>query len=163
MNYIYIGKYVNTHGIKGEIRILSDFEFKDKIFKKGFTIYIGSEKLPMTINTYRIHKNYDMLTFDEIKDINNIEKYKGMNVYAIKEQIETSEIFNEDYIGMDVIMDREIGKVVDIVKSKAYDLLVINNNKKKNYIPKIDEFIEKIDVENNKIYIRKIEGLIDED
>ena len=39
MDYIYIGKIVNTHGIKGEVRILSDFKYKDRIFKNGFNMY----------------------------------------------------------------------------------------------------------------------------
>ena len=45
MKYIYIGKIVNTHGIKGEVRLLSNFKFKDKVFKKGMTIYIGKDKV----------------------------------------------------------------------------------------------------------------------
>ena len=44
MKYIIIGKIVNTHGIKGELRILSDFKYKAKIFKKGFPLYIGHTK-----------------------------------------------------------------------------------------------------------------------
>ena len=39
--YILIGKIVQTHGIKGELRIRSNFEMKDRVFKKGFNLYIG--------------------------------------------------------------------------------------------------------------------------
>ena len=63
-----IGKFVNTHGIKGEIRIKSDFSRKDLIFKKGNYIYINNNKF--LIKSYRVHKNYDMLTFDGINNIN---------------------------------------------------------------------------------------------
>ena len=45
MDYINIGKIVNTHGIKGELRILSDFKFKDRVFVTGFNFYIGKEKI----------------------------------------------------------------------------------------------------------------------
>ena len=41
MKYIRIGKIVNTHGVKGEIRLLSDFKFKEKVFKNNFKVYIG--------------------------------------------------------------------------------------------------------------------------
>ena len=41
MDYVYIGKIVNTHGIKGELRIRSNFELKNVIFKPGFTLYVG--------------------------------------------------------------------------------------------------------------------------
>ena len=59
MQYLYIGKIVNTHGIKGEIRILSKFKYKDKVLKKHFKIYIGKNKQEETINTYRKHKQFD--------------------------------------------------------------------------------------------------------
>ena len=44
MKYIYIGDIVNTHGLKGEVRLISDFEYKNKVFKKGFKLYIGRTK-----------------------------------------------------------------------------------------------------------------------
>ncbi|MDE5539223.1 MAG: ribosome maturation factor RimM, partial [Bacilli bacterium] len=57
MEYVYLGKIVNTHGIKGEVRVLSDFERKDLVFKKGFALFIGEKKEKHIINTYRRHKN----------------------------------------------------------------------------------------------------------
>ena len=70
MKYIIIGKIVNTHGIKGELRILSDFKYKDKIFKKGFPLYIGYTKEKEIIN------------------INEVLKYKGEYVFINKEELE---------------------------------------------------------------------------
>ena len=60
MKYVYIGKIVNTHGIKGELRILSDFKYKDKVFKSNMLIYIGKDKIEEKIVSYRKHKNFDM-------------------------------------------------------------------------------------------------------
>ena len=66
MKYIIIGKIVNTHGIKGELRILSDFKYKDKIFKKGFPLYIGYTKEKEIINTYiSVDENYEKVFDDE--------------------------------------------------------------------------------------------------
>ena len=56
MKYIRIGKIVNTHGVKGELRLISDFKYKDKIFVDNFKIYIGKEKIEEKINSYRRHK-----------------------------------------------------------------------------------------------------------
>ena len=81
MDFLYLGKIVNTHGIKGEIRILSDFKYKEQVFKKGNNIYIGKDKIKEVLNSYRVHKNYDMVTLEGINDINDVLKYKGMNVY----------------------------------------------------------------------------------
>lgn len=161
MEYIYIGKIVNTHGIKGEIRILSQFDYKNLVFKKDFIIYIGNDKQQEVINTYRVHKNYDMVTLNGINDINDVLKYKGLNVYINKEDLKDV-VFDEDYIGLEVYTDKYIGKITDVMKGYQ-DILVIKNDDKKYLVPKLDEFIKNIDFSNNKIYINNIKGLIDED
>lgn len=161
MDYIYIGKIVNTHGIKGEIRILSDFQYKSLVFKKDFEIYIGSEKTKEIIHSYRPHKMFDMITLKGIDNINDVLKYKGLNVYIDKSSL-TGVLFDEDYIGLDAYTDHLIGKVVDIRKGKAYDILVIQKDQKQYLVPNIDEFIETVDTLNNKIVIHDIKGLIDE-
>jgi len=163
MNYIYIGEIVNTHGIKGEVRIISDFKYKKEIFKNGFNLYIGLNKKKLVINTYRVHKNYDMVTFNGINDINDVLDYKGEKVYINRDEIEFSGILDSDIIGLNVYTDKNIGIVKDIMKTKAHDILVVYNDKKRYLIPYINEFIDKIDLDNKKIYIKEIEGLISED
>ena len=85
MDYIYIGKIVNTHGIKGELRILSDFEFKEKVFIPGFSFYIGKEKRKEIVKTYRHHKIFEMITMNGYNDIDQVLKYKGDYVFVNKE------------------------------------------------------------------------------
>ena len=80
MEYIYIGKIVNTHCIKGELRLLSDFEKKDRVFKSGINIFIGKEKQSETIKTYRHHKQFEMITLEGYTNINEVLKYKDQNV-----------------------------------------------------------------------------------
>ena len=63
MKYVLIGRMVNTHGLKGEVRILSSFKYKDRVFKVGMKIYIGKDKVCEEITSYRFHKIYDMVTF----------------------------------------------------------------------------------------------------
>ena len=43
-DYVYIGRITNTHGLKGEVKIRSNFDYKDRVFKEGFTLYIGKDK-----------------------------------------------------------------------------------------------------------------------
>ena len=78
MEYIYIGKIVNTHGIKGEVRILSKFKYKSRVLKKYFKVYIGPSKEEQIINSYRPHKQFDMITLEGITNINEVLKYKGL-------------------------------------------------------------------------------------
>lgn len=153
MDYIFIGKIVSTHGIKGEVKIISDFFEKDKIFKKGFKLYITPLYHEEVINTYRVHKNYDMVTFNGYNDINEILKYIGMGVYIKRSDLDLKE---DEYLLSDLIgyavydNNKLLGKVSNIsfnnnVLLKIDDIF---------YIPFIDEFIEKVDVKTKKIMTR---------
>ena len=161
MNLIYIGKLVNTHGLKGEVRIISDFKYKDSVFKKNNYIYINDDRY--TINSYRKHKMFDMITLTEINDIDDALELKGYNVYINKDEYTFDGYLDEELIGLEVY-DNNIykGKIIDIYKTSTNDLLVIEGNKR-HMIPNIDTFVNKIDLENNKIYINYIKGLDNED
>ena len=76
MKYVLIGKLVNTHGLKGEVRILSSFDHKDKVFIPGMTIYIGRKKEKEEIVTYRHHKYFEMITMKGYSDIDEVLRYK---------------------------------------------------------------------------------------
>jgi len=160
--YVKVGELVNTHGIKGEVRIISDFKYKNDVFKTNNNLYIGKNKEKLQINSYRKHKIFDMVTFKGINNINDVLIYKGEFVYINKEEIKIDGYYDEDLIGLDVYSnDKYIGKVSNILKGIKNDNLVVENNNR-SLIPNISEFIEKIDLENKKIYIKEIEGLINE-
>jgi len=164
MKLIYIGDIVNTHGIKGELRIISDFKYKKEVFKKGMKLYIGRFHNVEVINTYRKHKNYDMVTLDGLNNINDVIMYKGDSVYINRDDIKIDGYFNEDIIGLSVISNNENkGIVRNILKNKAHDILFIEDNGNNHMVPFVDEFIEKIDLEDKKIYIKEMKGLFDED
>ena len=121
---------------------------------------IGKEKEEKIINSYRVHKNYDMVTFKNINDINLVLPYKGENIYIKRSDINSDIYLLEDLIGLDVYDNEKlIGNVDDILKNKLYDILVVG----KSMIPNIPEFIEKIDIINKRINIKNIKGLIYED
>jgi len=161
MNLIYIGKLVNTHGLKGEVKIISDFKYKDVIFKVNNNIYINDKKY--IIKSYRKHKIYDMVILSDINNIDDALEIKGNNVYIDKDEYKFDGYLDEEIIGLDVY-DEDIhkGKVIDIYKTNHSDMLVIEG-KKRHLIPYRDEFIDKIDIKNNKIYINYIKGLDNED
>lgn len=163
MKYIYIGDVVNTHGLKGEVRLISDFEYKKRVFKKNFKLYIGRSKDEVVINTYRVHKEYDMLTFVDLTSIDDVIIYKGDKVYINRDDLKIKGYFNEDLIGLQVYNnDKYIGKVEYIMKNKTYNILVVTEDETKNLIPNIPEFIASIDLENKRIDVKEIPGLINE-
>ena len=162
--FIYIGKIVNTHGIKGEIRIISDFEKKDKVFVIGMPIYIGRKKGKEIINSYRHHKNFEMITMKGYYDINEVLRYKGLYVYIKKEdlKLEDGEYLETDLINLKVIVDgNEKGIVTDIRDSGHNKFLVIKTEEKEVFIPYQKEFISSVDFTNNIIVITPIKGMFE--
>ena len=156
MEKILIGKYVSTHGIKGEIRIKSDFKYKDRVFKKDNIILINNQEFIIT--NYRIHKEYDMLSLKGIDNINQILGLKGSLVYTYKEQLnlKEQEYLDSDLINLNIYMsDKLIGKVNNITYINNTKKLYIVNN---NYIP--FELVKKLDIKNKKIEIVEVNGLV---
>ena len=162
MDYIYIGDIVNTHGLKGEVRIISDFKYKKSAFKIGMSFYIGKEKNKEVVNSYRTHKNYDMVTFSDKNHIEDVLIYKNEPVYVNRDDLEYDGYLDEDLIGLEVYCeDKHIGHVDTILKTSAHDILVVKNGSK-HMIPNIDEFIEKIDLDNSRLDIKYMKGLLNE-
>ncbi len=158
MELIKIGKIVNTHGIKGEIRLLSKFPYKDKVFVKDNTIYID-KKYKEVINSYRKHKNFDMITLVGYNNINEVLKYKGKYVYINKEDIilDKDNYLDEELIGLSVIFNNEVkGVITNIERYDKVVLFVIDNGK--YLVPYNNNLIDKIDINNKKIYIKNISG-----
>lgn len=157
---IYLGKVSNTHGLKGEIRILSDFERKNEVFRTNFPIIINGEKL--TITSYRPHKEYDMVTLKGYTDINDVLKFKGKKVYInrIDLNMQPDDYLMQDLIGFEIYEDDHlIGKVTDVVYNSSNVLLNVTGDKN-FYIPCNVNFIKSVDLEAKKIKVENTKGLI---
>ena len=159
MDKIYLGKVITTHGIKGEVRILSDFKHKDKAFKIGNGLVINNDILH--IKSYRVHKCYDMITFIEYNNINDVLKYVKSKVYIDRKYLCDVAYLDEDLIGMDVVFNScVVGKVKSIENISKNPLMAINVKNEIKYVPNNKEFIENVDFKENKVYIKYVEGLL---
>lgn len=160
MNYLYIGKLVNTHGIKGEVRILSNFRHIDKVFIKDMKFYVGKDKKEYIVETYRKHKNFHMVVFKDNYDINLIEHLKGSFVYINKEdlKLDKNTYLAVDLIGFNVIInDKLIGVISDVLDTPANEVLVLDN---KVMIPYVKAFINKVDMDNKEVVVNDVKGLL---
>jgi len=162
MEKVVFGKLVNTHGLRGEVKIISDSDFKDERFKKGSKIFIGD--LEVTIKSHRVHKNFDLVVFEEFNNINDVEKYKGTDLFIdkkdLKELVE-DEFYYHQLEGMEVFNGTElVGVVIEVRDMPSKELLVIKGKEKSIYVPFVDEFIKEVDIDGNKIIIEAIEGLL---
>ena len=159
MEYVCIGKLVNTHGIKGEVKLLSNFEYKDKAFVVGMNFYIGEDKEKVTVNSYRHHKVFDMVTFKEYNYINDVLKFKGKLVYVLKPDLalDNNSILDRDYIGMNAYYEGLLsGKVNDIIDNNGYKLMLIGTK----YVPFNKEFISSVSVTKKELILKNVEGLL---
>lgn len=159
MEYVCIGKLVNTHGIKGEVKLLSNFEYKDKAFVVGMNFYIGEDKEKVTVNSYRHHKVFDMVTFKEYNYINDVLKFKGKLVYVLKPDLalDNNSILDRDYIGMNAYYEGVlVGKVNDIIDNNGYKLMLIGTK----LVPFNKEFISSVSVTKNELILKNVEGLL---
>lgn len=162
MKYVLVGKLVNTHGLKGEVRILSEFKYKDRVFLPGMKIYIGRDKVCEEIVSYRHHKIFEMIMMKGYNDINQVLKYKGEYVFVNKEDIKLNpgEYLDEDIIGLIVIVDKKVmGVVKRIEKHNRNEILVVKSVDKNYLIPYNFDIIENIDLEKKEMSVKNIQGL----
>lgn len=159
MDLVYVGKIVNTHGIKGELRIRSDFEKKEMVFKVGNKIIIDNDE--HVIRSYRYHKIFDMITIDEYTNINDVLCYVGKNVYVSRDSLNLhdKDYLLSDLIGLNVVFNDTVYGIVSDYSNDLNPLLKIKYDKN-YYIPINSNFIKSVDLENKIIYVDDIEGLI---
>ncbi len=159
MDKIYIGKIVSTHGIKGEVRIISNFKYKTIAFNKNNELIINDNNY--VIESYRVHKIYDMIKFKDYNNINDVLNIINKKVYIDRKYLNKISYLDEDLIGMNVIYNnKNIGVIESVENIKNNPIIIVKTNDEKKYIPNNKDFIEKIDLSQNKVYIKYMEGLI---
>ncbi|MFD3445477.1 ribosome maturation factor RimM [Microbacteriaceae bacterium 4G12] len=165
-----VGKIVNTHGIKGEIRVVSRTDFPQERYKVGNTLYIWMEKsktpLEVKVASYRTHKSFDLLTFDGYNNVNDVEQFKGALIKVPEEQLGElgeDEFYYHEIIGCQVVTEEgeEIGKIVEILSPGANDVWVAKrSNGKEVLIPYIEDVVVDINIDEKRITIHVMEGLL---
>lgn len=169
MNYYNVGKIVNTHGLRGEVRIISTTDFATERYKKNQELVIldnGKIIDRVTVSAHRKHKNFDILLFTNYNTINDVEKYKGMTLAVSEDylsELETDEFYYHEIIGLNVYQNNQlIGKIKEILDLGSNDVWVVQRmNQKDVLIPYIKDFVLLVDVKNNRVEIADIDGLLD--
>jgi len=170
MNWYNVGKIVNTHGIRGEVRVMSRTDFPEERYAKGARLALfmpgAKEPVMLTVASHRVHKNFDLLTFEGHGSINDVEKYRDGILKVSNEDLgvlEEGEFYYHEIIGCTVIDQegREIGKVTEVLETGANDVWAVKPPEgKMHYIPYIEDVVLEVDPENGRIVIDPIEGLL---
>ncbi|GAA0349858.1 ribosome maturation factor RimM [Bacillus horti] len=174
MNKLFkVGKIVNTHGIRGEVRVLTTSDFKEERYRKGNVLYIvkdvkSTEAASVTIESHRVHKNFDLLMFEGHPSINDVEKYKGSFLMVTEDdrvELTEGEYYYSDIIGCEVITEdgEALGKIKEIISTGANDVWVIQRyaQGKDILIPYIEDVVKDIQLANKTITIHVLEGLLE--
>ena len=147
MERVIIGQIVNTHGIKGELKVKSSTDFVEERFEKNAHVYIDDHGQMID------------------QDINRVEKYKGCFLYADKdlELLDDDEYYVGDLIGCEVYQnEQKLGQVSDVQLYDHHDILVVKG-KQKIMIPYVEAFVKEVDIDQKRIDVTLIEGFYDED
>lgn len=172
IDYLNVGKIVNTQGLKGEVRVVSQTDFPGLRYKKGELLTLfqeGKESIQLIIKSHRKHKNFDILSFEGHLSINDVEKYREGILKIAQEQLtdlEENEYYYHEIIGLTVIdiLGKEIGKIREILSPGANDVWVVQRTKKKDVLlPYIESVVKKIDQEKGLVLVDIPEGLIDDE
>lgn len=165
MKQIKIGVLVNTHGLKGEVKIKPMTDFPDIRFQKGNTINIQYQDtlLPVTIEHVREQKDLLLVTFQDYDNINQVEPWKGSvlsidetKLHALEEdeayyfELQDCEVYDE--------ADHLIGIVSEVIETGANAILRVKGERE-YLIPYVKAFVTDFDVDSKKIKVKMVEGL----
>lgn len=172
-----VGKIVNTHGIKGELKVVPSTDFADIRFAKGSRLIMtdehSNERIPVEVTSGRQQKNVFLLKLNDWDDINVVQKYKGWSLKIAEtdlSELEPGEYYHHQIIGCQVVTEEgeNLGHIREILSPGANDVWVVERiqaspggKNKPLLIPYIDDVVIHVDIQQQVITIRLMEGLLD--
>ena len=165
--YFEIGQIVNTFGIKGFVKVnpfTDDMERFEEL--KSVLVVKNKQLVEMQIEEVKYQKNVVLIKFKGIEDINMAEEYKGCYIRIRREdarKLPEDTYFIADLIGLSVYDDngKLLGTVNDIYNNKVHDIYVIKDDLGKQILlPSTKEVIKQVDIDNDKIIVHLIDGLV---
>ncbi|KAF1300814.1 MULTISPECIES: ribosome maturation factor RimM [Enterococcus] len=170
--YLNVGKIVNTQGIRGEVRVISQTDFPEERYQKGAKLTLFRENqqpLILTIASHRKHKNFDLLSFEGYPTINEVEKFRDGILKVAMDQLsdlEEDAYYYYEIIGLNVVDEdgKSLGKIKEILSPGANDVWVVQRKGKKDaLIPYIESVVKTIDLEKGIVTVDLPEGLLDDE
>ncbi len=153
-DFLRIGKIINVHGIKGEVKILPLTDHIDRFFSLE-SVYLekNHSNIPLIITNVRTHKNSVLLKFEEITTRSQAEELKGFFISVKREdavKLSEDQYFITDLIGVMVysIEGEKIGPIKEVLQTAPTDIYVINMEDRKILVPALKEIFQEIDIHN---------------
>ncbi len=165
MNLIEIGEVVNTHGIRGEIK-LNPWTDSLEDLTDIVTFYLkdGDNAVALYADSVRIHKNCAIIKFENVDDIQTAETFRGRNLYVKKEALPEGRNYIADLIGLSVMTeDGILGTLSDVFPTGSNDVYEVKRKGEKPvYLPALKEVINEVNIEKGYMKVTVPEGLLED-
>ena len=161
-----VGVITTTHGVRGEVKVFPTTDAERFMELEYVILDTGREKRELTIQNVKFFKNLVILKFEGIDNINDIEKYKGKELWVPREEaqeLDEDEYYIGDLIGMDVLLEdgTRFGSLKDVMETGANDVYVVETEEGKEVLlPAIHYCIMDVDIEKNAMTIHLMKGLL---
>ncbi len=164
---LQVGAITRTHGVRGEVKVFPTTDDPGRFKKlKKVLLDTGAGTTEMEIESVKFFKQYVILKFAGLDNANDVEKYKGKNLYVTREnavKLSKDEYFIADLIGIRVFEEdgSEIGELKDVISTGANDVYVVNGSKYGEVlIPAIKECILNVDTKERRMEVHLLPGLV---
>ena len=165
---LQVGAITSTHGVKGEVKVFPTTDDVRRFKKcKELILDTGKEKKTLEIEGVKFFKQFVILKFKGYDSINDIEAYKGKELYVTRAnavKLKKDEYFIADLIGLTVLdeEENEIGTLKDVIETGANDVYSVETKEGKEILfPAIKECILNVDMENRQMHVHIMPGLLD--
>lgn len=166
MEYLTLGKIIDTFSLDGSVKVFSSTTNQDIRYKKGNKIYISidDEIKELTVVSYRRSSNFDIVKFQEVTNADEALSLKGKELLVVKDINDLKEgyYFYSDLKGCSIVADgKKLGKVIEVEEFPAQlTLRCKTDNGKVFFVPFVKAFIKSVDIEIKEIEINFVEGLL---
>ena len=165
---LQVGIITSTHGVRGEVKVYPTTDDPRRFRRlKEVVLDTGKEKMNLEIEGVKFFKQFVILKFKGLDNINDIEKYRQKSLYVTRKnavRLQRDEYFIADLIGQKVQDEdgKELGTVKDVIETGANDVYEVEMADGKSLLlPAIKQCILNVDVENGTMQVHVLEGLLD--
>lgn len=167
MDFYNVGKIVNTHGIRGDVRVIPTTDFVAERFAKGQDLYLqqAGEPLKLIVESARQHKGFILVKFVGYDNINDVQAFRDHELMVSgkdQQPLEDGQYYYHQIIGLSVktVDGEELGIIKEILSPGANDVWVVQRDGKKDLLlPVIDDVVKDVDLDAGEVTVELMEGL----
>ena len=167
MDFYNVGKIVNTHGIRGDVRVMPTTDVVAERFAKGQDLYLqqAGEPLKLIVESARQHKGFILVKFVGYDNINDVQAFRDHELMVSgkdQQPLEDGQYYYHQIIGLSVktVDGEELGTIKEILSPGANDVWVVQRDGKKDLLlPVIDDVVKDVDLDAGEVIVELMEGL----